>query len=202
MSARGFVLAAMLALGGCAAPPAGPGAGDRVVLLPHADGTVGTLTVREGGAEVTLDSAYAAAVRGPDGGLTVANLDRARVEAEFGEVLSALPPAPAAYTLLFVLGRDELTDESKAALEPILEAIARRPAPEITVTGHADQTGPERVNETLALRRAERVRDLLVQRGISLERITVSGRGSRDPAVNAPQGVAEARNRRVEVSVR
>jgi OmpA-OmpF porin, OOP family len=78
----------------------------------------------------------------------------------------------------------------------VLHDITRRATPEVTVIGHADQAGPERVNDSLAMRRAERMKELLVQR------IVAVGRGSREPAVRAAEGVAEARNRRVEISVR
>jgi OOP family OmpA-OmpF porin len=64
------------------------------------------------------------------------------------------------------------------------------------------QAGSERVNATLAMRRAERVKELLVQRGVRAERIVAVGRGSREPAVRAAEGVAEARNRRLGISVR
>jgi outer membrane protein OmpA-like peptidoglycan-associated protein len=172
------------------------------VLLPGAEGRTGALLVRQGGSEARLDTPYATADGAADGALKVTHVDRAQVQAEFGDVLSALPPAPLSYTVYFVLGQDELTEESRKELGPVLDDIARRPAPEVAAIGHADQTGPERVNETLALRRAERVRDLLVQRGVAAGRISVVGRGSREPAVTAAQGVAEARNRRVEISVR
>jgi OOP family OmpA-OmpF porin len=113
-----------------------------------------------------------------------------------------MPPAPLSFIVYFVFGQDELTDESRKELAPVLQDITRRVAPEVTVIGHADQAGPERVNDTLATRRAERVKELLVQRGVRAERIVAVGRGSREPAVRAAEGVAEARNRRVEISVR
>jgi outer membrane protein OmpA-like peptidoglycan-associated protein len=46
------------------------------------------------------------------------------------------------------------------------------------------------------------VRDDLVKRGISAERIEVSGRGKREPLVPTSAGVSEPKNRRVEISVR
>jgi outer membrane protein OmpA-like peptidoglycan-associated protein len=202
MTLRALAAACVLVLAACAQQPPGARTADRVVLLPGSDGKTGALLVRQGGSEARLDTPYAATGGSADGTLKVTQLDRAQVEAEFGDALSALPPAPLSYTVYFVLGQDELTEESKKELAPVLDDIARRPAPEVAAIGHADQTGPERVNETLALHRAERVRDLLVQRGVSADRIAVVGRGSREPAVAAAQGVAEARNRRVEISVR
>ena len=50
--------------------------------------------------------------------------------------------------------------------------------------------------------RAKRVREDLIKRGISADRIEVSGRGKREPLVPTPEGVSEPMNRRVEVNVR
>jgi len=42
----------------------------------------------------------------------------------------------------------------------------------------------------------------LIERGIAAQNISVVGRGKREPIVATPNGVAEARNRRVEILVR
>jgi outer membrane protein OmpA-like peptidoglycan-associated protein len=54
----------------------------------------------------------------------------------------------------------------------------------------------------LSLRRAERCRDELIKLGIPKVRISVAGRGEREPEVPTADEVAEPRNRRVEISVR
>jgi outer membrane protein OmpA-like peptidoglycan-associated protein len=82
-----------------------------------------------------------------------------------------------------------------------VDEIARRPAPEIVVIGHTDRVGAVPYNDTLSLRRAERVRDELVKVGIAADRIRVAGRGEREPLVPTADEVAEARNRRVEINV-
>ena len=194
-------LVCALGLAACAQPPLGPRA-DRVVLLPGSSGNPGAVIVRKGDHEARLDQGYAAAQAAADGTLQIMQADPEQVRAQFAGALAAMPPAPLAFTVYFVFGQDELTDESRAGLDPVLREIARRAAPEITVIGHADQAGPERINDTLAARRAERVKDLLVQRGVSADRIVTAGRGSREPAVRASDGTAEPRNRRVEISVR
>jgi len=58
-----------------------------------------------------------------------------------------------------------------------VDEIARRPAPEIVVIGHTDRVGAVTHNDTLSLRRAERVRNELVKVGIAPDRIRVAGRG-------------------------
>ena len=46
------------------------------------------------------------------------------------------------------------------------------------------------------------MRDEFVKLGIAPDRITVAGRGEREPLVPTEDGVAEPRNRRVEINVR
>jgi OOP family OmpA-OmpF porin len=203
VSSRAFVLALVALLAGCATEPqVGTVSRDRVVLLPGSDGATGAVEVRQGSHAAVLDRGYAAASAGSDGALQVGQADPASTRAEFAAALSALPPAPLSFVVYFTFGQDELTEESRKALAPILEDVARRPAPEITVTGHADQVGAERINDALSQRRAERVRDMLVQRGIPASRITAAGRGAREPLVRGTEGIAEARNRRAEISIR
>ena len=200
--ARIVFLGAVIA--GCASElpqPAGVPA-DRVVLLPGGDGGTGALVVVQGGQKAVLDSGYATARAGPGGSLEVGTADAAEVRAEFASALQALPAAPTSFLVYFVFGQDELTDESRKAVAPVLQEVARRAAPEITVTGHADQVGAERVNDALSLRRADRVKEMLVQLGVPAGRIVTAGRGSREPVVRGTDGAAEARNRRAEISVR
>jgi len=58
-----------------------------------------------------------------------------------------------------------------------------------------------RINNKLAVDRAEHVKDMLIRQGINPGLISVSSHGKYDPAIPTPDGVAEARNRRVEVIV-
>lgn len=192
-----------LVLCACVSPPdSAPVSRDRVVLLPSPEGQAGALVVKQGGYEVLLDAPYESAAAGADGALAVEPADPAAVREQFAAALDALPPAALSYTVFFVFGQDELTEESRKAIVPLLDDIAARPAPEITVIGHADQVGAEHVNDALSRERAERVRQMLVQRGVPASSIVAVGRGSREPLVRAPVGVAEPRNRRAEISIR
>ena len=120
----------------------------------------------------------------------------------FSGALDAQPPRATSFILYFLEGRDELTPDSRQLLGRIVDEIARRPAPEIIVIGHTDRVGAVPYNDTLSLRRAERVRDELVKVGIAADRIRVEGRGEREPLVATPDEVPEPRNRRVEINVR
>ncbi|MGC4054558.1 MAG: OmpA family protein [Paludibaculum sp.] len=92
--------------------------------------------------------------------------------------------------------------ESEALLPQILAAISERHSTEITVTGHTDTTADPQYNYQLGLRRAQAVARILTERGVAASDVFVSSHGQADLLVKTPNGVAEQRNRRVEVIVR
>ncbi len=203
MTARAGPLLMTALLVACASEPPQPASvpADRVVLLPSSDGQTGAVVIRQRGEEAVLDTPYATARAGAGGSIEVATSDAAAVRSEFASALQALPPAPTSFIVYFVFGQAELTDESRKSIASVLQDVARRPAAEITVVGHTDQVGAERVNDALSLKRAERVKEMLVQLGVPAERIVIAGRGAREPLVRVTAGV-EPRNRRAEISVR
>ena len=197
----GMVCAAMLA--GCASAP--PQAGrETVVILPPADGgKVGGVIVHRGDKEIMLDNAFDATRIDSSGKLEGMRMDEAAVKSQYAAALTALPGKPTSFLLYFLEGKDEFTAESKVEVERILAELKRRPAPDIVVIGHTDTVGSEANNDKLSLARAERVRELLVKLlNLPVERIQAAGRGKRELLVSTVDGVSEARNRRVEISVR
>jgi len=190
-------LAALLAvalLGGCATKAT-------VVLLPEADGKPTAVTVRQGDSEVVLDKPYAAAdvkTQGVSGFQSNAE----EVQRRFGSALSAQPARAQTFVLYFVEGKDEFTEESKQIVDKVLAEVARRPVPDVLVVGHTDALGNDQLNDALALRRAETVRARLIAAGVPASDVEAISRGKRAPAVPTPDGVAEPRNRRVEIIVR
>lgn len=190
----GLILAAALA--GCATT-------DRVVLLPDDNtGKVGKINVvgRDGG-EVLIDGAYEEA-RAGGGKVRSQDLDSDAVRKEFGKELSALPARPVFFTLYCLQDSDQLTAESQAMLPSVLAETTKRPAPEVVVIGHTDNTGSDEHNDKLSLARAEAVRGQLAAFGFDQAHIVVAGRGSRAPLVPEQPGMPEPRNRRVEIEVR
>lgn len=190
-------LAALL-LVGCAKPMRD----DLYVLVPDQDGKTGALSVESGGQQTVLDRPYASARVTEPGRVAAGAVTEQEARRAFGAALEAQPARPTSFTLYFLEARDELTPDSRQLLGRIVDEIGRRPAPEIVVIGHTDRVGAVPYNDTLSLRRAERVRDELVKVGIAADRIRVEGRGEREPLVSTADEVAEARNRRVEINVR
>ena len=173
-----------------------------VVVLPSADGHVGTVVVERDGERVVLNQAYATSRIEGTSGPKIISLPEQEVRATFINTLTALPARPMSFLLYFLRGTDQLTEESRAELSRMLDELRRRSAPDILVVGHTDTLGNEETNDKLSLQRAERVKADLVGQGVSAGRVQASGRGEREPLAPTADGVDEPRNRRVEISVR
>jgi outer membrane protein OmpA-like peptidoglycan-associated protein len=172
-----------------------------VVLLPEKGGQPTAVTVTRDGKQVVLDQPYAAVKIGAQA-LDAFQSNQQEVEREFGSAIAAQPARPDTFVLYFVEGKDEFTDESKRLVEQMLAEVARRPVPDVLVVGHTDAVGTDQVNDALGQRRADAVRTALLGRGIAAGDIRAISRGKRALAVPTADGVAEPRNRRVEIIVR
>jgi peptidoglycan-associated lipoprotein len=71
----------------------------------------------------------------------------------------------------------------------------------IAVYGYTDDVGTQAYNLQLSQRRAEAVRDFLVQTGISATILSTKGFGKSDPRVPGDSEQARAANRRVEIGI-
>jgi outer membrane protein OmpA-like peptidoglycan-associated protein len=191
-----LALPALLLLAGCASRS------DLYVLLPGKDGKTGALTVDSGFRERTLDTPYASARVSPIFGVYDGGATEPEVRQVFGPVIAALPGRPVSFFLYFLQDTDEFTPGSKQLVGQIFAEIARRPAPEIVVIGHTDRVGTVPYNDALSRRRAERVREELLKLGIPKVRISIAGRGEREPLIQTDDEISEPRNRRVEINVR
>ena len=175
-----------------------------VVLLPDPDdGTVGRAVVSNPAGAAELVAARASVLVSPNSRPTeITVLNDADVKRLFGDALSALPPAAQHFTLYFLFESDELTDESRAQLPQIVQAVKNHPFPDVAAVGHTDTTGTPAGNFQLGLRRANAIRRRLIDIGLDASLIEVTSHGESDLLVKTADGVAEARNRRVEISVR
>lgn len=172
-----------------------------VVLLPEKDGHDTAVVVTQGDKQVVLDRPYAAAQQTAFGARAYQSSEQ-EVAKTFGVALAAQPARPARFTLYFVEGKDELTEESRQTFEGVFAEILKHPVPDIVVIGHTDRVGTDPFNDNLARQRADTVRMSLISRGVAPDNVVAAGRGSREPIVPTDAGVAEPRNRRVEIFVR
>jgi outer membrane protein OmpA-like peptidoglycan-associated protein len=191
-----------VSLFGCAeAPKKGPTYSERITLLPNQDGRKSAVIVKRATGEQEIATPYESVelVGGKEQRTATA---KAEVEQRYGEVLQAQPARPFTYTLYFTTGTTELTAQSRQSLNEVRQKIKGFPAAQVSVIGHTDRVGTVEANDALGLKRAAAIRDLLVQIGIARQAIEIVGRGEREPVVQTADGVAEERNRRVEIKLR
>jgi len=176
----------------------------QVILLPNPDGKVGSIEVSDKKGTQTLDkpwqSTETSVLTGAQGAPKVVGEKQAR--AIFQQALEAEPMAPATFIMQFRSGSADLTPESLKLIPDVLEAVKTRQSTDIIVSGHTDSVGSDDYNRTLSLRRAKAVANVLVAKGIARGTIELTYHGKGNPLVKTPDGVAEPRNRRVEITVR
>lgn len=101
----------------------------------------------------------------------------------------------------FCFAESGLADEPLAATRRLASLLKRARAQRIVIVGHTDSPSTCRFNDSLALRRAEAVRNELAAVGIRRESMEVVSLGERRPLSFATSAAANALDRRVEVLV-
>ncbi len=184
-----FLLLALL-LGGCAPK-------SYVVLIPSPDGSVGEVVViGQKGEQVLTKAGQAGALDG-----SALQVEDKQIKQDFGDTMAALPKIPVRFLLYFKTGTT-LTAESESLIPKIVADAQTRPAVDISVIGHTDTLYTDPYNNQLALKRATKVSELLTQKGLKANSITIESHGKRNLLVPTPDNTWEPRNRRVEVSIR
>ncbi|MDD3674167.1 MAG: OmpA family protein [Thauera propionica] len=101
----------------------------------------------------------------------------------------------------FDTGRYDIKPNMRPVLDSLASSLNQHPVTTITIIGHTDSTGTDAINNPLSVNRAAAVRDYLVARGVSSQRIAIDGRGSRQPIADNATASGRAMNRRVEIFV-
>jgi OOP family OmpA-OmpF porin len=156
------------------------------------------------GLRVSLDGRYFGTT---NGGTTFTNNDitvMLGVTFKFGAPETAPPPptpmpAATSFMVFFDWDRSNLSAQALATIKQAADAFRAKGSARITATGHTDTSGPDGYNMALSLRRANAVKDALVQNGVPATAIAVVGVGKGGLLVPTPDGVREPQNRRVEI---
>lgn len=122
-------------------------------------------------------------------------------------VAQAPKPAPMATKVVF--NADTFFDFDKSTLKPegrqLLDQVAQQAQginlETIIAVGHTDSIGTEAYNQGLSERRAEAVRQELINEGISASRINAVGYGESRPVTSNDSREGRAQNRRIEAEV-
>lgn len=175
-----------------------------VVLLPDLDGNVGEIEFTNVAGRQTLKSARAAtaANKAAEAPTAAFDVEEAALEQRFGAAIKAQPVPPERFILFFELNSAELSESAADQIPRIIDSIARHPAAEVEIFGHADRSGSNAFNDALSLSRANTVRQRIIDQLASDDALRVVALGELEPLVATPDGVVEPQNRRVEVTVR
>ena len=86
-------------------------------------------------------------------------------------------------------------------IDRISNVLIKYPQTVIRVEGHTDSTGSENYNMVLSQRRADSVKNLIVQRGVSLTRIETMPYGESMSIADNSTEAGRSMNRRVEIKI-
>jgi outer membrane protein OmpA-like peptidoglycan-associated protein len=103
----------------------------------------------------------------------------------------------------FAFGSANLPDEAQARLDELVSQLTQSPdSVWVEIEGHTDSTGPEMLNRTLGMERAEAVKAYLYeQHHLPLHTMTVISYGEDRPVAPNETGEGRAQNRRVVIRV-
>lgn len=112
--------------------------------------------------------------------------------------------APAAgvagdYQVFFDWDSAEITPAGQQVIDRIAENYQQAQPGRIAAVGFTDTSGPDDYNRELGERRAEAVREALVDAGVPPEQIRPASQGESGLLVQTPDGVREPSNRRTEI---
>ncbi|MDI6767914.1 MAG: OmpA family protein [Bacteroidota bacterium] len=98
----------------------------------------------------------------------------------------------------FETAKTTLLPESKIVLDKVVSSLQSVPTAEVLITGHTDNIGSARYNLKLSNGRAEAVKEYLVSKGISSQRISTKGFGFAQPIADNATPEGRTKNRRIE----
>lgn len=118
------------------------------------------------------------------------------------------PPRPTAarcntgpYIVFFDWGIAALPRDATTVLDALVSNYARCGVARVNLAGHTDRSGTAQYNLGLSARKNASVRSYLISRGIPANRILSRSFGESQPRIATADGVREAQNRRVEITI-
>lgn len=95
----------------------------------------------------------------------------------------------------------DLTKDSRASLDALVQYMREYPSYKISVEGHTDNVGDDRANMALSADRAYSVMAYLQEQGVAAARLKFKGWGETKPKASNASASGRAQNRRIEIVV-
>ncbi len=99
----------------------------------------------------------------------------------------------------FAPNKSDLYQAAKTEIDKLYEEMVKNPTMRIEVAGHTDNVGDDKLNLQVSQRRANSIKEYLVQKGISDKRIIAKGYGETAPLADNATEEGRTRNRRIEI---
>lgn len=103
--------------------------------------------------------------------------------------------------VLFDTGKYDLRANAREILAKLSGIVLAHPDLNLAVEGYTDSTGSDQLNQRLSEKRAETVRDYLIEQGLNSDTITAKGFGKDRPVADNNTPTGRQKNRRVELIV-
>jgi len=103
--------------------------------------------------------------------------------------------------VLFETGKADLRPGALRNLYPLVTFLQKYPENRALIEGHTDSVGSEAYNLDLSQRRADAVRNFLLQNGVNAAQITTRGYGKASPVASNDTVEGRQQNRRVELII-
>ena len=94
-----------------------------------------------------------------------------------------------------------LRSESNAELDRLVKLMNDVPGLKVEISGHTDNTGSAKSNQTLSQERAQAVVSYLTSKGIAASRMTAKGYGQDAPIATNDTADGRQQNRRTEFEI-
>ena len=101
----------------------------------------------------------------------------------------------------FQSGKAILLAGGKKELDVLADLLKKNPTVRVSLEGHTDNTGTDKINDPLSAKRAAAAEAYLISKGIEADRMDTAGFGSKVPVADNKTAAGRKLNRRVEVKV-
>ena len=101
----------------------------------------------------------------------------------------------------FTSNSTSIKHSSESSLEELFALMTSNPTIVLEVSGHTDNIGSTDHNYRLSVKRANSIKDFLIDKGILSKRIKINGYGESKPIATNETNDGKRKNRRVQIKV-
>ena len=105
------------------------------------------------------------------------------------------------FSVQFPFDSSVVAPKYNAEIQDFAQSMKENPNQTAIISGHTDSTGDANYNEKLSQRRADAVKEAIIQEGVEAERLQSKGYGETRPIADNATKEGRAQNRRVEAEI-